>query len=62
MRAARLPEGLFMQTPNPPALPIRAIGAIVQDSQGQQIATCPNSSLADFVAWSINVLNEVHPA
>jgi hypothetical protein len=49
----------FLEGP-PVALPIRAVGGVVMDARGQTIANCPNSSLADVVAWSINVLNGVH--
>jgi hypothetical protein len=56
---AKTPPNLFLEGP-PVALPIRAVGGVVMDARGQTIANCPNSSLADVVAWSINVLNGVH--
>jgi hypothetical protein len=57
---AKLPPGLFLESP-PVRLPVRAVGGMVMDANGQTIANCPNASLADVVAWSINVLNGVHP-
>jgi hypothetical protein len=56
----RMPQGFFWQSP-PVELPVRAIGAIVRDANGQVVANCPNAPLADVVAMGINVANGVHP-
>jgi hypothetical protein len=56
---ARLPQGLFLEGP-PILLPVRALGPVVTDARGQNIANCPTASLADAIAWSINTLNGVH--
>lgn len=59
MREARMPPGFRLQS-MPVALPVRAIGPVVHDANHHTVAVCPNASLADVVAWSINVLNKVH--
>lgn len=55
---ARTPKWLSIFPP--PQLPMKACGPIVQDGAGYVIANCPNSQVADFVAWSINAHNGVH--
>ena len=59
MRELQLPPNVFLQGP-PIILPARAVGAVVMDDNGQTIANCPNASLADVIAYSINVSNAVH--
>lgn len=54
------PPGLFLNN-GPVHVPLRAIGPNVLDDRGQMVATCPNSSLADLVAYTINVAMQVHP-
>jgi hypothetical protein len=48
-----LPPNVFLQGP-PVIMPLRAIGAMVMDANGQTIANCPNGALADLVAWTMN--------
>jgi hypothetical protein len=59
MQQVQIPPGFAWEGP-PPALPLRAVGAVVMDARSQVIANCPNAALADFVAYSANVLNGAH--
>jgi hypothetical protein len=55
----KMPSGFFWQSP-PPQLPLCARGALVMDATGAVIATCPNASCADAIAFHVNVANGVH--
>ena len=48
-----LPPGLMLQGPDV-ILPLRAVGAIIMDAQHQTVANCPNSPLADLLAYTVN--------
>lgn len=60
MAQVQMPPGFFWSGP-PVELPVQAMGAMVMDARGLTVANCPNSSMADVVAWHINVAHGVHP-